>query len=114
MLLAGTFYELGDTQYGASSGITDYSVKDTDAFGVTTFVQRAYSDRNSLSLMFDNAQLNKVKGVLKSVRATPCAWIGTDVDGYEVLDTLGFYRDFSIVISYPTQSLCSLEIEGLT
>lgn len=114
VLLAGTFYELGDTQYDATSGITDYSVKETDAFGVTTFVQRAYSDRISLNLMFPNSQLNKVKGVLKSLRATPCGWIGTDADGFEVLDAFGFYRDFSIVIRYPTHSLCSLEIEGLT
>ena len=113
-LLAGTFYELGDAQYDATSGITDYSIKDTDAFGVTTFVQRAYSDRISLNLMFANAQLNKVKSVLKSVRATPCGWIGTDSEGYEVLDTFGFYRDFSIVVRYPTHSLCSIEIEGLS
>ena len=114
VLLVGTFYELGDAQYDATSGITDYSVKETDAFGVTTFVQRAYSDRISLNLMFPNSQLNKVKGVLKSLRATPCGWIGTDVDGFEVLDAFGFYRDFNIVVRYPTTSLCSIEIEGLT
>lgn len=114
VLLVGTFYELGDAQYDATSGITDYSVKETDAFGVTTFVQRAYSDRISLNLMFPNSQLNKVKGVLKSLRATPCGWIGTDSDGFEVLDAFGFYRDFSIVVRYPTSSLCSIEIEGLT
>ena len=112
--LAGTFYELGDTQYGATSSIIDYSRKDTDAFGVTSFVRRAYSDRITMSLMFPNAQLNKVKSVLAGLRATPCAWIGTDVEGFEVLSTFGFYKDFSITIAYPTQSLCALEIEGLT
>lgn len=112
--LVGTFYELGDLQYGATSSIIDYSRKDTDAFGVTSFVRRAYSDRITASLMFSNAQLNKVKGVLASLRATPCAWIGTDVSGLEVLNTYGFYKDFSITVAYPTESLCSLEIEGLT
>jgi hypothetical protein len=113
-LLLGTFYELGDVQLGATSGITDYSRKDTDAFGVVTFVQRPYSDRIGVDLIFMKSQLNKVKSILASVRATPCAWIGTDASGFEVLNTLGFYKDFSIVIAYPTRSLCSLEIEGLT
>lgn len=112
-LLVGTFYDLGDTQYGATSGITDYSRKDTDAFGIFTFVQRAYSDRISANLMFPNSQLNKVKSVLTSTRG-PCVWIGTDVAGFEVLNTLGWYRDFQIVIPYRTASLCSIEIEGLT
>lgn len=112
--LVGTFYELGDAQYGATSGITDYSRKDTDAFGVTTFVQRPYSDRLTFNLVFPRAQLTKVKQVLASVRATPCVWIGADVGGLEVLNAFGFYRDFSIVVSYPLQALCSLEIEGLT
>jgi hypothetical protein len=26
----------------------------------------------------------------------------------------GFFKDFNIEVSYPTQSWCSLEIEGLT
>lgn len=114
VLLVGTFYELGDAEYGATSGITDYSRKDTDAFGVTTFVQRPYSDRLTFNLVFSRAQLTKVKQVLASVRATPCVWIGADVDGLEVLNAFGFYRDFSIVVAYPLQALCSLEIEGLT
>lgn len=110
----GTFYELGDAEYGASAAITDYSRKDTDDFGVTTFVQRAYSKRMSARLMFDNAQLNKVQRILADVRATPCVWIGVDGEDYLPLTVFGFYRDFSIDIAYPTKSYCSLEIEGLT
>jgi hypothetical protein len=113
-LIAGTVYVLGDAQYGATSGITDYSRKDTDVFGITTFVQRAYSDRMSLKLVLDAAQLTKVKSVLVGLRATPCAWIGVDDASFAVLTVFGFYRDFSIDVSYPTLSYCSLEIEGLT
>lgn len=110
----GTFYELGNAEYGASAGITDYSRKDTDDFGVTTFVQRAYSKRMSARLMFDNAQLNKVQRILADIRATPCVWIGVDDEDYLPLTVFGFYRDFSVDIAYPTKSYCSLEIEGLT
>lgn len=110
----GSFYELGDAEYGASASISDFSRKDTDDFGTTTFVRRAYSKRMSARLMFDNAQLNKVQRVLADLRATPCVWIGVDDDDFVPLTVFGFYRDFSIDIAYPTKSYCSLEIEGLT
>lgn len=113
MLTVGTAYPLGDTRYGASAGIIDYSRKDTSATGATTFVRRRFSKRMSAPLMLQNAQLNKVQRVLADLRATPCAWIGTDAQGFEPLTVFGFYRDFSIDIAYPMHSLCNLEIEGL-
>jgi hypothetical protein len=112
--LIGTFYMLGDTEFGATVSIIDYSRKETDTFGVTTFVRRAYSKRMNARMMLDTAQINKVQRVLADLRATPCAWIGTDESGFEPLTVYGFYRDFSIDVAYPTKSYCSLEIEGLT
>jgi len=112
--LAGTFYSLGDTEFGASVSIVDYSRKETSALGVTTFVRRAYSKRMSARMMIDTVQINKVQRVLADLRATPCAWIGTDESGFEPLTVYGFYRDFSIDVAYPTKSYCSIEVEGLT
>lgn len=110
----GTFYFLGDAEYGANVGITDYSRKDTDDFGVTTFVQRAYSKRMSARLMLDTAQINRVQRILADIRANPSIWIGADGDDYLPTLMLGYYRDFSIEIAYQNKSFCSLEIEGLT
>ena len=112
--LPGTFYDLGGTQYGATVGIVDYSRKVTDEFGITSFVRRAYSKRMTAKMTLENAQLNKVQRVLADLRATPCAWIGTDEVSFEPLTVFGFYKDFSIDVAYPTASYCSLEIEGLT
>lgn len=112
-LVVGTFYTLGDTQYGASFGIIDYSRKDTSATGATTFVRRSFSKRMSVPLMLPTAQINKVQRVLADLRATPCAWIGVDGPGFEPLTVFGFYRDFSIDVAYAAESLCNLEIEGL-
>jgi len=113
-LLFGTFYTLGDLEYGATAGITDYSRKETDEFGVTTFVRRAFSKRMTGRLMLDNAQLNKVQRVLSDVRATPCVWVGVEDGSYLPLSVFGFYKDFTLEVAYPTASYCSLEIEGLT
>jgi len=109
----GTFYELGDAEYGATSGITDYSRKETDEFGMTTFVQRAYSKRMSLRMMLDAGQMNKVQRILADIRATPSVFIGAEGEDYLPLVVYGFYRDFQIEVAYPTKSYCSLEVEGL-
>lgn len=112
--LPGTFYTLGDTEFGANVSIIDYSRKNTSAAGITSFEQRAYSKRMSARLMLDTVQINKVQRILADLRATPAAWIGTDESGFEPLTVYGFYRDFSIDVAYPTKSYCSLEVEGLT
>lgn len=109
----GTFYELGDAEYGATAGIIDYSRKDTDEFGATTFVQRAFSKSMTARLMLDAMQMNKVQRVLSDIRATPAVWIGAEGEAYSPLVIYGFYRDFTIDVAYPTKSYCSLEIEGL-
>lgn len=110
----GNIYEIGMTQYGASTGIKDYSVKETDIYGVTSLVQRTFSKRLQSEVMLDNASLRKVSKLLTSLRAIPCVWIGSSDIQYEPLIVYGFYRDFNIAIPYPSYSLASIEIEGLS
>jgi hypothetical protein len=111
----GLTTKLGGTQYGATSGIVDYSKKETDEFGTITFVERAFSKRLSADIHFPNSSLNTVQRFLYSIRATPVVWVASDDPEFEeALVVYGFYRDFSSTIAYPTHTLCSLEIEGLT
>jgi hypothetical protein len=105
---------LGNTQYGVSAGIIDYSRKDIDEFGNVSFVKRNFSKRINASVSLTNANLNRVQRVLYQLRATPVLWLAsTDIQFEEPLIIYGFYRDFSTEISYPTHSLCNLQIEGL-
>lgn len=113
-VLFGTIYKLGSTSYGSSVGIRDYSIKETDAFGNTTFVQRPYSRRGSFSIDIPKSNLNKVSKILESIRTTPVVWIASEDDDYQFSTIFGYYRDYNIEISYPNHSLCSLDIEGLT
>ncbi|MFZ2172403.1 MAG: hypothetical protein WAW61_22545 [Methylococcaceae bacterium] len=110
----GGITEIGGTQYGATSGITDYSVKEADVFGNYTILKRTFAKRATFNIQTDAAAYNKIFRQLALFRATPCIWIGTEVAGYEPLTIYGFYKDFSIEISYPTTNMCSIEIEGLT
>lgn len=114
VLTCGTVYDLGGTEFGATSSITDYSKKKTSDTGVTSFAKGKFSKKISARMELDNGQLNKVQSILEDIRATPVVFMGTDVTGLELLNAFGFYRDFSIEIAYPTTSYCSIEIEGLT
>lgn len=114
IMTCGKIHNLGQTQYGASVGIMDYSKKETDDFGITTFVKRAYSKRMNCQVFVDNLQINRVQRLLYEVRAIPIVWVASeDPTLEEPLIVFGFYRDFSTEISYPTASLCNIEVEGL-
>ena len=111
----GTVIDLGLTRVGPKVGIIDYSKKETDTYGTTTFVQRAFARKASISAFVDNSRLNRITGALSALRATPTIWIGSELaDLSETLVIYGFARDWSVDIAYPQQSLCTLEIEGLT
>lgn len=113
-LLVGTTVELGAVQWGAGASIQDYSVKETDAFGTTTLVQRAWSKQANYQLMIPNAQLRRVYSTLAQLRATPCVWVASSEYWLSPLTVFGFYKDFSVNVAYPDYSTASLEVEGLT
>jgi hypothetical protein len=98
--------------YGARGGIIDYSRKTTDDFGNTSLVERAFAKRWSFQTMVPNGDMAAVFRVLSEIRATPVAWIGSE--DFSPTLIFGWARDWSEEIRYPTQSLLSLEIEGLT
>jgi len=110
----GSITTIGKTQYGADAGIVNYSIKQTDEFGKTTFVERAYSKRLSAQVHLENTQVNRAQNYLYSIRAKPSVWIGSDDPKYEeVLIIYGYYKEFSLNIAYPSHSVYSLDIEGL-
>ena len=99
-------------QYGARVGIQDYSRKEKNAFGDTVLVARAFAKRANFDLILEKYETDQMQNFLAEIRATNALWIGSDE--YESTIIFGFYKSFDILISYPTRSDCSLEIEGLT
>ena len=99
-------------KYGAKVGIQDYSRKEKNDFGDTVLVQRAFARRADFELMVSADEVDSLQGFLSDVRAVPCLWIGSTE--YEATTVFGFYKTFDILISYPSQSDCNLQIEGLT
>ncbi len=99
-------------KYGAKVGIQDYSRKEKNDFGDTVLVQRAFAKRADFTLMIDAGEVDSFQDFLSDIRAIPCLWVGSSQ--YEATAIFGFYKTFDILISYPTSSDCSLQIEGLT
>ena len=112
-IIFGNGRAIGITSLGAKSGIIDYSKKEVDQFGRALLVKRRFSKRMNVTLLVENTNVDSVQTFIADIRAEAVLWIGAK-DTYELLTIYGFYKDFSIDISYPNQSLCTLEIEGLT
>lgn len=113
-LVFGTIYELGEVGLGASLGTDDYSTVTTDEFGVATLVRRNSAKRSELQLLIARNQMRKVFQVLDDLRATPCVWIPSPDDQDAPLSVFGIRSSFRVVVEYPSDVLCSLELKGMT
>lgn len=113
VLRPGTSSDLGETNYNATVGIEDYSKKDRDEFGNLVIVERAYSQRVSATMDVPTNAFARIFRTLASLRATPCVYIGTEVEGYEPMLVYGFFSSFQLEIQYYDYNVCTLEIEGL-
>lgn len=108
----GLSKDLGEVEYGAGIGITDYSIKSVDAFGKTTVVARTFSKRMNLSVWVPAERVDENQRFLASQRATALVWVGVG-NLYESLIVYGFFKSFDQVIAYPRKSKMALDIEGL-
>jgi hypothetical protein len=96
---------------GASSGIQDYSRRETDDFGNVNLVRRAYAPKARWRVVVPNREVGPLQNYLAELRATPVLFIGSE--DLEPLIVFGFYKNFDILFSYAHRSECDLEIEGL-
>lgn len=110
--VVGQKLELGGTQYGASVSIEDNSLKGKDDFGNYNIVERSFSKTGDFTLQVNKPFVDQLQNVLAGYRAKPIVYIGSGE--YTSTMILGFYKSFSIVISYPRMSICSINIEGLS
>jgi len=111
-LVYGTSFDVGETLYGITFGIRDFSIKDTDEFGNAILVKRGFRNTIEASLKIDNVAVSRVLSVLAEYRATPAVWVADQDRDYTIL--FGYYNDFSIVLPHPAYAECSLTLEALT
>ena len=112
MLIVGLVTDVGETQYGASVSIRDYSRKEADAFGNYQLVERAYSQKMSLDVMVLKGNVDSVVKNVSRYRATNVVWIGSTL--YGSLIVYGFVADWRLTVDNFTFSQFHAEIEGMT
>lgn len=101
----------GGINFGAVTGIVDYSTKQIDQWGNYFFKQGAYAKTLSCDMLIDNNQIDAVQYDLAELRAVPALYVGSNLYGSTII--YGKYDSFKNVIAYPLQSLMSMELQGL-
>lgn len=110
-LVAGASLDLGTLADAPTVGLTDFSRRDTDQFGITTIVQRGWTKRIEGKCRVDAAAVDGIQRQLAAIRAQAALWIGEgDIPS---LISYGFFKDFSQIVSLQGVSTCSLSIDGL-
>lgn len=108
---SGESVELGITETTPTIGITDYSRRVTDDFGVTRVVPRSFSRRLSVKLALPFGNVDGLQQRLAALRATSALWIADE--RFSWLRVQGYYKDFSLDLAVAPVSLCTLTVEGL-
>ena len=113
-VIVGRNWYVGETKFPAEIGITDFSKKTQDDFGVTTFVKRSYSRNASLSLFVRPDRMYAITKILSDLRATPVFIEGGNRDqGQEALGIYGWIEDWRSVYEGPNEIELRVEIQGL-
>lgn len=111
-LVPGLSRWVGRTRYGVQVGILDFTQKSRDQYGRYVVIPGSYSKRGAFPILVENTLIDELVDLLAGLRTTPTLYVGDE--DYASTTVYGYFRDFNVEIAYPTHSLCSLEIEGLT
>ena len=111
-VVIGRLRGIGGTEFGTSVGVRDYSTKENNIYGDPVIVERRYSDTVDYDVAVKSTGIDALITLLANYRASPVVWIGDDVADYGVL-VYGYYKDFDVVLSSPSISRASIQVEGL-
>lgn len=110
-MVMGRLSNVGVANFGTSVSIQDYSIKTTDEYGNIVIQQRAFTKRADYDVTIETNRVATVQKLLADIRTIPTVFIGEQDKSETVV--YGFYKSFNIVISTPSISDCSIEVEGL-
>jgi hypothetical protein len=112
LLVCGNSFKVNAGMYGATDSITDFSIIQTDSFGVRDIVLRDYADDAEFQIQVETATSPYFRDFLASVRATPMLLLISDSGRPDAAyyGLISFRRTFS----FPTFDLFALQIKGYT
>ena len=110
--ILGAERDFADVQWGAQTGITDFSGVTQNAFGDRDIVVRGYQKNLNLVLNVPAGNVDALQNFFADYRSTPLLFQGSPDYGSTLV--FGLASDFQINIPGPDMSTCSLTVKGLT
>lgn len=109
--LLGRNIAIGKTMALTEVGARDFSVKETDAFGRATLVQRGYSQEVDYRITIPTAGAQRAATIIDSLRATLVGWdAGSGTDSYGTT-VFGHHDDYDIRLDVG-ESTVNLSVKG--
>lgn len=113
-LLVGIGYAIGKVRVNPTIELTDYSVKSTDEYGKTKFVQRQYARRLEVGIIISADRVDAAFDLVASVWG-PALWVMHDDDKrLRIMTVYGWRALLTVTLPYIDYSLCTLQVQGLT
>jgi len=115
-LVIGTDQYLGETEHGAESDATNFSVIDRDAFGNATLIPRRSVPKVNQTVIADKASARDIYNLRTALNAVPAVYTSLDdsTDGwFEPFLILGIYRKFTINAEDPVFARIDIEVEEI-
>jgi hypothetical protein len=117
-IIVGNAFEIGVLHTDTKLSLVDFSRKEANDYGDLTLVERAYSNNATFEVSLPADRINRVQGLVRELRATPCVWFPSAAEANDGLLVYGFPREW--VVTYVNTNAAvpyayaTLEIEGLT
>lgn len=112
-VIGGNSSFIGDTLFNVNMGLTDYSVKETDDFGITTLLRRQSRELMDIDIIFDSVRVNSVKRLIRGLLGRVVLFVNDESEdsAYENLLLLGYVDDFQTVLNNGVKTQASISIE---
>ncbi len=109
----GNSQDMGDTLYGVKFKFDSFSVKSTDAFGLTTITKRGIQDLVDFETIIPSSSMIATKREVRKIYDDVVVFIldPTDTSRYENLLTLGTIVNWSTVLANPVQTTMAWSIQ---
>lgn len=111
-LVIGSEAQIGETNYGSSLQLLDFSRKERDEFGNFDVIRRGTSKLVNYDVSIPKSRINYVFKTLSELSTIPCVWVGVD-EFNDATTVYGYYKDSTLNIDAPTMCSATISVEGL-
>lgn len=111
MATIGQILNLGVSCFGTTIGITDFSSKKVDDFGVESVIERGYRDRVQYDVRLETENVYYVKKELAKLRSKGAVYIGTESRQETIV--FGRYKELQLVLDSWSISQMALDVGSL-